>query len=183
METSLHPTSQHRVMLNILRQNQGKAMSYKELTNLGFDLSDVNLRPIKHLIKIDDYNKENYTYEITSNGIGYLEEYERTEQEYQIDLQYRSQTIFIANEANRLSEKANQQSKISNQIAKNATGEAKKANTIAEESNSIAKEANKNSTKSNKLSLAALIASSFSAFGTIAAFVVAVVALCLKVGG
>ena len=175
METSLHPTNEHRILLNILRKNQGRAMTYKELSELGFDLSDMNLRPIKHLININGYNKENYTYVITSNGVGYLEEYERTEQEYQIDLNYRSQTISVANEANRLSEAANHQSKIANQIAKSANGLSKKANTLSEE-------ANKNSKLSNKLSIAALCISGVSALMTVGTLIVAIVALCLKVG-
>lgn len=172
METSLHPTNEHRALLTILRQNKSRLMSYKELSAMGFDLDDSGLRPIKHLIKIEGYNKENYTYSITSNGIGYLEEYERAELEHYIDLNYQSRTIEIAEKANRLSEDANQQSKIANQIAKSANGESKKANLIA-------KEANNNSKLSNKLSLAALIVSAITALGTVAAFVVAVIALCI----
>ena len=146
-------------------------MSYKELYDMGFDLSDQGLRPIKHLISIDGYNSKNYTYSITSNGIGYLEEYEQAELERHIDLKYQSKTIAIAEKANKLSEDANQQSKIANQIAKSANGLSKKSNALAEE-------ANKNSKFSNKLSIVAICISAFSTLLTIGSLIVAIVALC-----
>ena len=171
MNTTVHPTNKLKSLLTVLRQNRGKPMSYNELSAKGFDLSDSSLYPIGHLIDIKGSNKDNYSYTITSNGIGYLEDQERKEQERQLELDYRFQTIAVANEANRISEAANKQSKIANQIARSAIGESKKANTLSED-------ANRNSKFSNKLSIIALALSAFSALGTVGSLIVSIIALC-----